>query len=341
MAQGISPFWSTRKEKPLSVTFRDKTSRIVHPVSDLNYKEKLRKEGKPVPSGWGPWMNTYAVSPVPPQWNSDVPGSDYAGGVATMVWEEEFPYSGIYKFKAMADNIATIYVDNTPILQAKNFIGGPTKRVNKLMSAGVHEIKIDLHNIPQLRKVNAAPASPAPSAPSSEELLISYRGLSKGAGIRRSSGTLVQIDDDIDGGFDENARFEILESTCGARFSEDGRKILYSGSGEIVIKFKWDDNPNTSGLAVTDIEVGGTVPVVWQRKHKQVYNASGKSRSQGRGNYSRRYEKKGEVTKTIEVEGSPKPSAPAAQNPPKANPCLLYTSPSPRDLSTSRMPSSA
>ena len=88
LAQGISPFWSTRKEKPLSVTFRDRVNRIVHPVSDLNYKEKLRKEGKPVPSGCGPWMNTYAVSPVPPQWNSDVPGSDYAGGVATMVWEE-------------------------------------------------------------------------------------------------------------------------------------------------------------------------------------------------------------------------------------------------------------
>ena len=31
----------------------------------------------------------------------------------------------------------------------------------------------------------------------------------------------------------------------------------------------------------------------------------------------------------------------AEQDPPKANPCLLYTSPSPRDLSTSRMPSSA
>ena len=317
LAQGISPFWSTRKEKPLSVTFRDKINRIVHPVSDLNYKEKLRKEGKPVPSGWGPWMNTYAVSPVPPQWNSDVPGSDYAGGVATMVWEEEFPYTGIYKFKAMADNIATIYVDNTPILQAKNFIGGPTKRVNKLMSAGVHEIKIDLHNIPQLKKVIAAPPTPAPSAPSSEELLISYRGMSSGAGIRRSSGTLVQIDDDIDGGFDENARFEIISSTCGARFSEDGRKILYSGSGEITIKMKYRDKQSISGLAITDIEVGGTV---WERKSTQLFNASGKSRSQGRGKYSKIYKEKGEVTKTISVKGASKPNAPTPQNPPKANP---------------------
>ena len=55
-------------------------------------------------------MNTYAVSPVPPQWNSDVPGSDYAGGVATMVWEEEFPYDGMYKFKGMAEIILQRYI---------------------------------------------------------------------------------------------------------------------------------------------------------------------------------------------------------------------------------------
>jgi hypothetical protein len=259
LAQGISPFWSTRKENPLAVTFRDRKTNLVFPVSDLKYKEKLRQEGKPVPSGWGPWMNTYAVSPVPPQWNSDVPGSDYAGGVATMTWEEEFPYDGVYTFKAMADNIAVIYIDNTPILETSNFIGGPTKRVDKNLKAGVHEIKIDLTNIPQLRKKKIN----KPQAVSvGEEILVSYRGMSKGAGIRRSSDTLVQIDDDIKPKFDENARFEILESTCNARFSDDGKKILYSGSGDITIKFKYDDDPKISGLAVSDIEAGGTV---WER----------------------------------------------------------------------------
>jgi len=260
LAQGISPFWSTRKENPLAVTFRDRKSKLVFPVSDLKYKEKLRKEGKPVPSGWGPWMNTYAVSPVPPQWNSDVPGSDYAGGVATMVWEEEFPYDGVYTFKAMADNIAVIYIDNTPILETSNFIGGPTKRVDKNLKAGVHEIKIDLKNIPQLRKKKIN----KPQAVSvGEEILVSYRGMSKGAGIRRDSNKLVRIDDDIKPKFDENARFQIISSTCNAKFSDDGRKILYSGSGDITIKYKYDDDPKNSGLAVTDIEAGGTV---WERE---------------------------------------------------------------------------
>ena len=260
LAQGISPFWSTRKENPLAVTFRDRKSKLVFPVSDLKYKEKLRKEGKPVPSGWGPWMNSYAVSPVPPQWNSDVPGSDYAGGWATMVWEEEFPYDGVYTFKGMADNVAKIYIDNTQILETTNFIGGPTKRVDKHLKAGVHEIKIDLHNIPQLRKKKISKTQVESVG---EEILVSYRGMSKGSGIRRESNKLVRIDDDIKPKFDENARFEIMESTCNARFSDDGRKILYSGSGDITIKYRYRDKPNVSGLAVTDIEAGGTV---WERE---------------------------------------------------------------------------
>ena len=271
LAQGISPFWSTRKENPLAVTFRDRKTNLVFPVSDLKYKEKLRKEGKPVPSGWGPWMNTYAVSPVPPQWNSDVPGSDYAGGVATMTWEEEFPYDGVYTFKAMADNIAVIYIDNTPILETSNFIGGPTKRVDKNLKAGVHEIKIDLTNTPQLRKKKVNNKVQVESV--REEILVSYRGMSKGAGIRRESNKLVRIDDDIKPKFDENARFEILESTCNARFSDDGKKILYTGSGDITIKYKYDDDPKNSGLAVTDIEAGGTV---WERERIGARSRPGK-----------------------------------------------------------------
>ena len=42
----------------------------------------------------------------------------------------------------------------------------------------------------------------------------------------------------------------------------------------------------------------------------------------------------------VEVEKAPKP-LPACATPVMPDICLLYTSPSPRDLSTSRMPSSA
>ena len=51
------------------------------------------------------FMNRYAISPVPP---SNVPGSDFAGRVCTFEWEEDFPFSGEYMFRGMADNQARI-----------------------------------------------------------------------------------------------------------------------------------------------------------------------------------------------------------------------------------------
>ena len=52
LRQGINPFWHTRKENPLSVTFRDKTSRVIHKVTDKGYRERRRKAGVTDDFGW-------------------------------------------------------------------------------------------------------------------------------------------------------------------------------------------------------------------------------------------------------------------------------------------------
>ena len=62
------------------------------------------------------FMNRYAISPTPP---SNVPGTDYAGRWSIFVWEEDFPYSGEYKFRGMADNIGRIFLDNELVLEEK------------------------------------------------------------------------------------------------------------------------------------------------------------------------------------------------------------------------------
>ena len=87
--------------------------------------------------------------------------------------------------------------------------------------------------------------------------------MSEGSGIVLISPTEVGIDDDIKPSFDKNASFKILSSTVNARFSSDGKKLLYNGSGKITIEMKYDDRPSISGLAITDIEVGGKV---WARE---------------------------------------------------------------------------
>ena len=279
LASGISPFWHTRKEKPLNVSFRDRTSRVVHEVEH---------------PAWEPsFMNGYAISPVPP---SNVRGSDYAGRVCTFEWEENFPFDGVYTFKALCDNTCKVYIDNNEIMAFGGFRGAPqstTYRINE----GVHQIKIDLLNHQQYVKRFLEPVA---TETKNEELTVSYRGMSSGSGIKRENDRLVKIDDNIGNGFDENARFQIKSSTVNARFSNDGKKILYNGSGEITIRYKWDDNPVSSGLAVTDIEVGGTV---WKRTKTKTFNASGKSRFQGREKYTERYDERGSVTKTIKVKG--------------------------------------
>jgi hypothetical protein len=140
LRQGINPFWHTRKENPISVTFRDKTTRVANQVAHPDWGDDKS------------FMNKYAVSPTPA---SNVSGSDYAGRWATMEWEEDFPYTGEYVFRGMADNIGKIYFDNELITQSTNFRGGPLPQdtIKKTIQEGVHRIKIDLFNIPVMEKV--------------------------------------------------------------------------------------------------------------------------------------------------------------------------------------------
>jgi len=112
---------------------------------EFNVKEKTKVVKKIDDS----FMNSFAISPVPP---SDVPGSDFAGIQYSFIYEENFPYDGEYIFKAMADNLGEVYVDNESIFQFRKFIGGP-EVIKKYISAGVHKIRCDVYNIPQIKKV--------------------------------------------------------------------------------------------------------------------------------------------------------------------------------------------
>ena len=304
LRQGINPFWHTRKENPLSVTFRDKTSRVIHKVTDKGYRERRRKAGVTDDFGWSDWMNKYAVSPVP---ESNAPGSDYAGRVATMEWEEDFPYTGEYVFRGMADNIGKLYLDNELLIQTGQFGGlnaknvQPKNTVRKTVQEGVHRIKVDLFNIPRREK-------PKPKKP--QDLTITYHGLNQGStktsgekeypityeklnssnqpnrgrgargGIRvENNGKRIELKDGK--GDDANVRFEIRSTSPGvsAKFSDDGRELKVKGSGDVTIRLKYDDNPNYAGEAVRSITIAGTK---WRKEKKH----------------------KGEETKTIKVGAS-------------------------------------
>jgi hypothetical protein len=112
------------------------------------------------------FMNNNAISPIPP---SNVPGSDFAGIPFTIEWEKEFPHDGDYIFNGMADNIASIYVDNELLFKTTEFRSGqPPTKASKKITKGVHRIRADLQNVPimepalfqpQLQKEEQKPGS--------------------------------------------------------------------------------------------------------------------------------------------------------------------------------------
>jgi hypothetical protein len=264
----------TRSIYALTYEFRDTSS--FKPPKKKKIKEYNIKDS---------FMNRFAVSPVPA---SDIPGSDYAGQWCTFEWEENFPYTGEYTFRGMADNISKVYLDNELIMEPRNFKGNPLPKDTKnvTIQAGIHRIKIDLINVPIREK-------PKPKKP--QDLNITYHGLNRGitksiSGERKYpiqfeklnpsnrrievSGKNSRNDNNTlklrDGhGSDANVKFTILSSSPGvsAKFSNDGRELLTKGRGDVTIRLKYDDNPNYAGEAVRSIKIAGTT---WrkERKHK-------------------------------------------------------------------------
>ena len=225
-----------------------------HSTYDLTYQlensGQFRVDRKVTKKIDDSFMNSYAISPVPP---SNVPGSDFAGIQYSFVYQEDFPYDGEYIFKAMADNVGEVYLDNQSIFQFRKFKGGPDV-FKKYVKAGVHKIRCDVFNIPQFEKIKKTP----PASTGNQELLIDYRGLSpvnKKIDVSKD-GLLIKLYDED--GDDANAHLEILSSDVDARFSRDGKRLIYDTSkdGTIKVRFRWDDDPGKFGLAVERIRIG-------------------------------------------------------------------------------------
>ncbi len=270
LRQGINPFWHTRKESPLSVTFRDKTTRVLHRVSHPAWT-----------TGGPSFMNKYAVSPIP---SSNAPGSDYAGYIATMEWEEDFPYTGEYIFRAMGDNIARCYLDNEPITEARNFRGDPLPQniIKKTIQEGVHRIKIDLYNIPIKEKIKVQP----PKGDSSNIKFKVTTDAKFGNGIRipglnvnvskQYSGK--QLNESFNRDINYGIEYDVI-TTSGGR-----GKIRLRTSGNNVLQMEETDDNDWKDLVCT--VSGGRFIKINGNKCKLIFDAPLKPETQGKSNQS-------------------------------------------------------
>ena len=281
-------------------------------------------------------MNSYAISPVPA---SNVPGSDFAGRWCTFEWEEDFPYTGEYVFRGMADNVGRIYLDNDRIMEARHFRGNPlpSNVVKKTVEAGVHKIKVELFNAPiketvvnnntkdqkekvpvefevygqgtipntainmvftsedgshsftfkpeegrgntydYKRTVRVLPntqykvqaVATGKFEPKKQEYPIQFNGLNRSNNPIEVSGKNANNQNNTlkfrDGhGADNNAKFTIVSTSPGvsAKFSDDGKRLLTKGKGDVTLRLRWDDNPRIAGVAVRSIKIGG---VTWKQ----------------------------------------------------------------------------
>ena len=81
-----------------------------------------------------------------------------------------------------------------------------------------------------------------------------------------------------------NVDFEILTPSSGvtAKFSDNGRKLIVKGEGDVPIKIKYDDNPRYAGEAVRSISIAG---VTWTKERKE-YGEETKTLRVGNSNLS-------------------------------------------------------
>jgi len=198
------------------------------------------------------FMNRHAISPIPP---SNVPGSDFAGQMYIFEWEENFPLSGEYIFRAMSDNDSIVYLDNRKVMTTSRFKGAPDK-LKKIVSEGVHKIRIDLFNVPQdiEKTIVTQPPLEINSADNSagNEYEIVYIDLNSRNEKLKVSDDRKRIDFSDDDGKFNDSDLQILEGD--AVFSKDGKKII--GEGGVKLKFSWYEDPaGGNGLAVGKIKI--------------------------------------------------------------------------------------
>jgi hypothetical protein len=149
-----NPWWTSRKKKPVSIISSagknlTQTYDVSHPCTNITPTLKtpgLETVTNSVPKTrtWSDFMNSYAISPIPV---SNTIGSDFAGVLFTIEWEETFPYAGEYVIRGCRDNEAKLYVDNEFVSDLQSFNQDPVP-IKRRFTEGNHKIRVDLLNIP-------------------------------------------------------------------------------------------------------------------------------------------------------------------------------------------------
>ena len=117
---------------------------------DLTFRVNRKKDKTFTTELEKTFMNRYAVGP---QQASNVPGTDRSGIPYTMVWKQNFPHPGEYKFRGLCDHKGKVYFDGEFLMDLPGMRGLRRNREKPsdakslyVNESGPHQIKIELQN---------------------------------------------------------------------------------------------------------------------------------------------------------------------------------------------------
>ena len=239
--------------------------------------------------GWSPFLKNYGVFPLVNLGHGPGEYDEFSNIPKTGTWSALFSESGTYHFEVQADNQGSINFDGI-------FLGSTTVfRSHNDSTFFEVEVEVDTDDegnpIPTPKTIEATilnqdvgrrtflqnPAALAwvlrkGSAPTrslkvetstvlrenlNQNHNIVYTGLKASGDVRWATTTLLEFDDDSQGGFDINAKFEILSGEAVFVKNTDGTCNTISGTGDITLKYSWTDNPGISGQVMDYLEIEG------------------------------------------------------------------------------------
>ena len=175
-------------------------------------------------TAWSTFMNKYAVFPSV--------SDPLVGLPQSAVWNINVPDTDDYVLEFSADNTATLTLDGSTIGTHAGFNSSTTTTLTGL-TVGAHTIGATVTNAAQPANItNNWAKNPAGVA------WTITRPASSTTGVVT---TTSNIPNDID-----------------AEFNSDGDIVVTgNGSGQIQLIFEWDDNPNTDGTALGQLNIAG------------------------------------------------------------------------------------
>jgi len=259
---GIFDTWATAAQSTPHTTTRTlQRGTILLTVSCLNVPNEVDADGKPtgasyrwsdnpggwfikickggacavntsitnwIPSGtvpaWSSFMNTYAVFPSTTNTLSGIP--------QTAVWNISVPDTDDYVLEVSADNNATITLDGSTVATHSGFTSSTTTTLTGL-TVGAHTIGATVTN-------TASPSNVTDNW-ANNPAGVAWTITRPASSTQETVTTTSSVPNDIDAVF--NSAGDIV--------------VTGVGSGEIQLIFEWDDNPNTNGTALGQLNIAG------------------------------------------------------------------------------------